>query len=197
MISIEELWNSLDPQVWELALERYWQLVKPANLELERALDNLELSRIRQMGAPDWYDFLLNEYLRWKYTAPNRYATTTRSLKQYAMMATIDDLYQIKERLLAFDQADIREGLSIAREIKGLGIAGASGLLALMYPTDFGTVDQFVVKALRAVSTLPEAAALAKMNPESLSIDDGILCTAPLKLDHKMAFLSSYTGYVR
>jgi len=22
-------------------------------------------------------------------------------------------------------------------------------------------------------------------------------CTAPLKLDHKMAFLSSYTGYVR
>ena len=23
------------------------------------------------------------------------------------------------------------------------------------------------------------------------------VCTAPLKLDHKMAFLSSYTGYVR
>ena len=44
-----------------------------------------------------------------------------------------------------------------------------------MYPASFGTVDQFVVKALREVSGLPDALALANMNPESLTIQEGVL----------------------
>jgi len=57
----------------------------------------------------------------------------------------------------------------IATSIHGLGIAGASGLLTLMYPDQFGTVDQFVVKALREVEGLPQRAALERMNPEASS----------------------------
>jgi hypothetical protein len=53
----------------------------------------------------------------------------------------------------------------IASQIRGLGTAGASGLLALMYPTHFGTVDQFVVKGLQQVDDLLEKAALGRMNP--------------------------------
>ncbi|MFW6027899.1 MAG: hypothetical protein ACOC91_03740, partial [bacterium] len=64
---------------------------------------------------------------------------------------------------------------------RGLGTAGASGLLALMYPRKFGTVDQFAVKALRQVNGLPEAAALARMTPESLSIRDGVLIIGILR----------------
>jgi hypothetical protein len=44
-----------------------------------------------------------------------------------------------------------------------------------MYPAEFGTVDQFVVKALRDVQELPEAEALARMNPEQLTTNDGVL----------------------
>jgi len=44
-----------------------------------------------------------------------------------------------------------------------------------MYPKNFGTVDQFAVKALRQVQSLPEEAAFARMNPEALTISDGAL----------------------
>ena len=174
-VSIADLWRSSDPSAWTCALERYWQWVKPANLELERALEHLDLARIRSLDAQGWYDFLHTEYYRWKYTAPNRYATTTRSLAQYvAEPCGLELLHGIKCRLLEIDPENIRSGLSLASEIRGLGTAGASGLLSLMYPATFATVDQFVVKALRAVGDLPEADDLAKMKPQALTVVDGV-----------------------
>ena len=44
-----------------------------------------------------------------------------------------------------------------------------------MYPVEFGTVDQFVVKALRQVEGLPQRAALERMNPEGLKPTDGVI----------------------
>ena len=65
--------------------------------------------------------------------------------------------------------------MSSATEIRGLGPAGASGLLSILFPESFGTVDQFVVKALREVEGFPYANELEKMNPESLSMDNSVL----------------------
>jgi hypothetical protein len=115
--------------------------VLPQNLDLERSLDALDVERIRQLDARGWYDFLSAEYFRWKYTAPNRYVTTTRRLKRYVDNARLNDLDQIRRRLLTLDTDDIRSGLKVASAIHGLGTAGASSLLALMYPQQFGTVD--------------------------------------------------------
>jgi len=142
MLKIADLWRSSDSAAWAAAFERYWHFVRPANRALEQALDRLHLERIRRLDAQGWYDFLPAEYFRWKYTAPNRYATTTRSLGQYAdEPGGIELLHGIKHRLLEIDPTDLRAGLSAACEIKGLGTAGASGLLALMYPATFATVD--------------------------------------------------------
>src|SRR5260221_5035624 len=128
MLEIAELWRSPDSPTWSAAPARYWQFVQPANRALERALDRMDLERIRRLDAQGWYDFLRTEYFRWKYTAPNRYATTTRSLNQYAdESGGIELLHAIKHRLLDLDPADLRAGLSAAREIKGLGTAGAAG----------------------------------------------------------------------
>ena len=44
-----------------------------------------------------------------------------------------------------------------------------------MYPHSFGTVDQFIVKALREVNGLSEAATLERMKPEGLSITHGVV----------------------
>jgi len=87
----------------------------------------------------------------------------------------LDDLDLIKQCLLKVDLSDVRGALGIAREIRGLGTAGASGLLSLMYSETFATVDQFVVKALRGVRGLPEADVLDEMNERDLSIEDGVL----------------------
>ena len=174
-MTISELWSSRDSQPWDHALLRYWDFVKPANLELEHRLESLNPEWIRNLDERGWYEFLHDEYFRWKYTAPSRYATTTRSLERYVEGGRLDDLYRIKERLLALDRRDIGLGLLVAREILGLGTAGASGLLALLYPETFATVDQFAAKALCEVPGLPEAAALAKMNPLELDLEDGAL----------------------
>ena len=48
---IAELWNSRDVRAWEYALVRYWSFVQPANLELERTMEALDLSRIRALDA--------------------------------------------------------------------------------------------------------------------------------------------------
>lgn len=181
MLPVADLWVSADPKAWEAALERYWSFVQPRNLALERSLDKLDLERLRRMDSREWYDFLTNEYFRWKYTAPNRYASTTRHLRRYVDGDSLVDLDRIRRRLLALNSDDIQSGLEAASEIKGLGTAGASGLLALMYPRKFGTVDQFMVKALRQVNGLPETAALARMNPDSLTIRDGVLIIGILR----------------
>ena len=171
---VAAVWHSRDPGVWRRALARYREFVKPDNLPLEQSLERLSLERIRTLDAEGWYAFLRDEYFRWKYTAPNRYATTTRSLERYrGEPGGLERLHEIKIRLLDLDPADVRGGLRTAAEIKGLGTAGASGLLSLLYPDSFATVDQFVVKALRDVGDV-DAAALATMKPEALSATDGV-----------------------
>jgi hypothetical protein len=54
-------------------------------------------------------------------------------------------------------------------------VAGASGLLSLIYPREFATVDQFVVKAFLEVDD--EKRNVEGMNPENLSIEDGGILT--------------------
>lgn len=172
MTGVLELWYSRDPDLWDRALARYWDFVLPRNLDLERQMESLDPERVRGLDAEAWYDFLLNEYFRWKYSAPNRYGSTTKQLRRYVADGELDALARIKDRLFAFDLSDIRVGLSIACEVRGLGPAGGSGLLAVMFPTAFGTADQFVVKALREVPGLPEASAVASMNPDQLTLRD-------------------------
>jgi hypothetical protein len=181
MTRISDLWISEDPTAWSSALGRYWSFVQPWNLELERSLDVLDLERIRSLDAQGWFDFLRDEYFRWKYTSRNRYATTTRELLRWGSVNQLAWLDRIRQQLLALDTDDIPSGLRIASAIPGLGTAGASGLLALMYPQKFGTVDQFAVKTLRQVDGLPEAEKLARMNPVGLSISDGVVIIGVLR----------------
>jgi len=53
--------------------------------------------------------------------------------------------------------------------IRGLAVAGASGLLALVYPEEFGTVDVMVTKALQLLGL----AEVMRVNPKNISIPEG------------------------
>jgi len=177
MICIAELWDSGTTDDWEAALGEYWGCVQPQNRKLERTLNLLTPDIIAALDAHSWYEFLHDQYFRWKYTAPNRYVTTTKYLVRYSANNELDVLDGIRTELLALDGSDIRKGLRVATLIRGLGIAGASGLLSLLYPQWFATVDQFVVKALHQIPGLPETADVRAMNPQSLSLADGVLLT--------------------
>jgi hypothetical protein len=170
-----EMWNTNDPNLWEKALKRYWTFVKASNLELEKEMDRLDAERVKAMNPKAWFEFLLEKYFRWKYTAPNRYGSTTKILRTYAANNELAALYAIKERLFAADKDNIQQCLSVASLVRGLGIAGASGLLAVLFPEQFGTVDQFVVKALAKIPELAERSLIAAMIPESLKLNEGTI----------------------
>lgn len=169
------LWNSDDPGLWKQALNRYWTFVRPANIALEMEMDQLDSMMVRQMDPLDWYTFLLEKYFRWKYTALNRYSSTTKMLRKYAVNDELHVLHGIKDRLFAADKDDVQQCLIVAKSIRGLGTAGASGLLAVLFPTHFGTVDQFAVKALAQIPEIQERDLIAVMNPESLNLNEGVM----------------------
>jgi hypothetical protein len=95
MSKISDLWHSRSECDWENALERYWNYVRPENIELERSLNELSLAQIAGLDQMGWYLFLRDKYFRWKFTQPNRYVTTTMSLKRYIDSNQLDELFRI------------------------------------------------------------------------------------------------------
>lgn len=112
----------------------------------------------------------------WKYTAPNRLATS-RNLyfakhKKNNEMGQLDFIHK---SLFNFNLSDIETGLKIATGIRGLGPAGGSGLLAILFPSHFGTIDQFVLLGLQTLPEYKNSRELARIkNPKMLSIKDGV-----------------------
>ena len=177
MIIVNELWNSTKEDDWIEAFGLYSKRLTDAQKQLEDYMDNLNSEQVRNMSVQDFYQFLHDEYFVWKYTAKNRLATTRKYLEKYETEG-MSQLEKAQKRIFrAFDEdpEDTEELLCKATRIYGLGTAGASGLLAVLFPEHYGTVDQFLVYALRKLSNLPEHAALERMNPKELKIKDGIV----------------------
>ncbi len=182
-MNISTLWHENNEQKWLDALERYWDFVKPDHSEVEKKFQNIDLEEIERMDENEWFNFLLHEYFFWKFTTPNRYATTTSYLKKYkGSEDSLANLYRIKQELLSFNKNEIETGVKIARCIRGLGPAGASGLLAVLFPEYFATVDQFVAKALAPIDGLPQKEQILKMKPESLRLKDAVILIEIMRL---------------
>lgn len=172
---INSLWWSYDEDAWLNALEGYYALLNEKQLPLEFEIEDIDALEIGALTKFEFYDFLHDKYFVWKYTQKNRLATTRKSLEKYINENRIDELESIHKSLFSADHSNIEECLSIVSQIRGLGTAGASGLLAVLFPEDFGTVDQFMVKALEKIEDLDEHEKIEKMNPDGLKIKDGVV----------------------
>lgn len=173
--NIGTLWHSGDETRWREVLSLYWTRVQPANLTLEQRMEALDIREIEVLDEEGWFAFLHDEYFVWKYTAKNRLATTRKCLEDYVQKSGLTNLFRIKEQLLTLDHRDIGGSLETARSTPGLGYSGASGLMSLLYPKWYGTVDQFVVKALREIPDLPEEEKLKRVNGNNITLRGGIL----------------------
>lgn len=171
---LTNLWNTNSEIEWDLALKRYWSLIKPENIRLEERMGRLDPNEIEYLSDDEFYNFLHDEYFVWKYTAKNRLATTRKQLIIYKTENRLQELDKVKKEIFSFDLNNIEQGLRITSQIKGLGIAGASGLLSLLYPKYFGTVDQFVLINLRRIYGLNQRYSLLSIKPESLRLKDGV-----------------------
>lgn len=169
VLSIRELWNSSDEKEWRGALASYWDMPTVRRvLEIEQLFQELDPERVRELDTQGWREFLVM-FFRWKFTGTylgRRLADLEKNKPEH--------LSEVKGLLFAFDLSNVRKGIERAQYIKGLGPAGASGLLAVLFPKWFGTVDRFVVSALVEVENLPEKRMLLGMRPDSLTDDDAV-----------------------
>jgi len=172
---INYLWNNGTEKEWKSALEKYFDLVKSSNVEIEKELDNLDSETVKNMTVNEFYNFLHDKYFVWKYTQANRLRTTRNSLIKYLEDDNIVELEEIHNLIFKYNPENISNLLRTTHRIKGLGVAGASGLLSLLFPKYFGTVDQFVVQRLLEVENLKEHSLLEKMKQDNLTEKDGII----------------------
>jgi hypothetical protein len=178
-MSFDDIWNATDESEWNRLLRKYWSLVSVDNIQVEIELNRLTPDRIAHMDGDSWYAFLHDEYFVWKYTAKNRLATTRKALSRHRESGELEVLNGIRLAILNLVHSDIAASLKTACEIRGLGVAGASGLLSLLFPHHYSTVDQFVVKALSEVQQ--HADAVRGMNPDGLKVSDGVTLTTIMR----------------
>lgn len=176
MPTLDELWFHATEDDWKRALEQYWSHVKPQNLAVERRLNNLPEGFLNFMGPEQFYQFLYDEYFPWKYTDGRILVQQRKRLARYV----IDDhalasLENILAQLVQLDVHDIKHALSVVMQIHGIGASAGSGLLSLLYPTHFGTVDRFVVENLKSVPNAPWARKVGSINPNNIRILDASL----------------------
>lgn len=194
------LWNNGTSTDWIQAEKCYDAQLKSSQLAIEAEMDCLNPDDVYRMNVEEFYDFLYHKYFVWKYD-PRRLATSrnrkdTKSLSAYKRENSFDSLGEIHRELFSFDLVDIQKGLSITQRIYGLGIAGASGLLAVLFPNYYGTVDKYVVTELQKIDGYPWCDEIHKMNPDcSISISSGetlirIMREKALELNNK--FDASY-----
>lgn len=173
-MEVKKLWNSHSESAWNQRLEMYWTMESvQKHCGLEKELHDLQRETVEDMSADSFYDFLLKQYFVWKYTAPNRFKTTIAELKKYETEGK-EELGIIKDTIFSLHKRrpdGTRALMEEVTKIHGLGAAGGSGLLSILFPEHYGTIDQFVVKSLQKVG-LPEAQG---MDPENLTIEDAVV----------------------
>lgn len=174
-LNISLLWESKDESKWKAALTHYDETLGSNQIEIENRINTLNIEEIKNYSTEEFYDFLYNEYFVWKFTAKNRLVTTRNNLIRYKKENKFNELETIKRNIFCLNHSDIKTCLKNVKGIHGLGVAGASGLLAVLFPEDFATVDQFVVQALCDIKALEEHKELIKINKDRISLNAGVL----------------------
>lgn len=172
---LTDLWYCCNEGMWKAALELYWEHFNDDQYRLEKEIEAIDASDVASLSVYEFYDFLYQQYYPWKFTNKLFLSRNRKHLEKYLLDNEIDCLAQIKKRLFNLDFEDIKGCLVTASSIHGLGTAGASGLLSILYPEYFGTVDKFVVYSLLKIDGLPEYTAVSAMNPEALTLNNGVV----------------------
>lgn len=188
-MKINEIWNSKEISVWKDALAKA-TMETGRDDSIETKMSKLNVEYIQHLPVEDFYSFLHDDYFVWKYTAKHRLASTRKSLKKHE--TDMEKLREIQDGLFSFKLSEIGKGLEIAHQIKGLGISGASGLLALLFPSYFGTVDEMVVRALLTCDEYRDDAIIKAINPQDIKRKDAVYLIEQFKKKaHELNVLSN------
>ena len=155
--ALVSLWRSNEVSAWRDALAKYWNH-RPVrrNIDVERHMDRLtpeDRDVILASGAA-LVDFLEHWYYSWKFFSIAPYDIPKHQAKVRAEYATNPAKYDAIARSLgSLNPDNVEQCLTYvaSRSIPGLQISAGSGVLAVLYPTWFGTVDQHTLRALQTL----------------------------------------------
>lgn len=171
--SIYMLWESKSEAEWNKALDHYWtRVANYKTYNIEREFYTLDHKEIEIMNEEEFFLFLKEKYFPWKFGETRWCKTSIKNLEKN----NTKDLLDIKNRIISADKDDIKKCLKTAMEVKGLGVAGAAGLLSILFPQKFGTVDQFLVASLLRTREFCNSEKMQEMDSrrQSLKVDDGV-----------------------
>lgn len=171
---LTKLWNSNSENEWNKALERYWEFVKPENIILEKEMENLDPIKISRLTPEEFFCFLYDDYFAWKFTDKRWFESNRKHLQRYINENRLEELNRIKKELFEFDLENIKLGLEIASRIHGLGISGGSGLVSLLFPKNFGTVDRVIVSNLKCIKNYVQRDSITSIDPYNIRLKDGV-----------------------
>lgn len=188
-MKINEIWNSKEISVWKDALAKATKETGRDD-SIETKMSKLNVEYIQHLPVEDFYSFLHDDYFVWKFTAKHRLASTRKHLKKHEK--DMDELREIQEELFNFNLSGTESGLKTAIKIHGLGVSGASGLLALLFPSYFGTVDDMVVRALLTCDEYRDDATIKAINPQDININGAVYLIEQFKKKaHELNALSN------
>jgi hypothetical protein len=173
-LELTKLWNSNSKNEWNKALARYWEFVKPENIILEKEMENLDPIKISRLTPEEFFYFLYDDYFAWKFTDKRWFELNRKHLQGYINENRLEELNRIKKELFEFDLENIKLGLEIASRIHGLGISGGSGLISLLFPKNFGTVDRVIVSNLKSIKDYVQRDSITSIDPYNIRLKDGV-----------------------
>jgi len=176
MVSIQDVWTSQENSVWCAQIDAYWKHVEAQGKKaLEEEMSNLSSQIVRDYGDQGWRDFLAMKYISWKHQpGPFWRSIQTKFLARYAPEEQQALLGTIKRRVFACDPEKTRELLEAVDEIYQFGVPSASGLLSLLFPSYFGTVDRFAIQFLQRIEELKDNTKIQRIKPKNISLDDAV-----------------------
>jgi hypothetical protein len=176
MANIRDVWTSKDNSVWCSQIDAYWKHIeKQRKIALEEEMNNLNCQVISESSVGVWREFLATKYIPWKHKpGPFWRSIQTKFLAQYAAQEQQDLLATLKSRIFACTPEKTRDLLEIVDEIYQFDMPSASGLLSLLFPSHFGTVDRFAIQSLQRIEEFKDDTKVQRIDPKDISLDDAV-----------------------
>ena len=153
------LWTSNDQDNWKDVENAYWDSKTVKRCEsLYRELDAVDSNVIKNYTAEEFYNFLHDKYYVWKFTDKRILPNCQHYLSRHK--DDFSDFSKRQKAIFNFDLNDINAGIKCFTDSKtrigGMAVSAGSGLLSLLFPEYFGTVDLFVVLFLQKVDGISD-----------------------------------------
>ena len=165
------LWNQGTEQDWTEAWKKYERKLgrgRQSVRALDRCMEELREEDVERMSVLEFYKFLRDKYFPWEF---KQYLKKRQDdLARYVEEDDLKTLAEIQKNLFYIDHDRIESCLKNVMEIHGLGISGASGLLAVIFPREFGEVNQGVLEQLESIEGIPHGRELSQIRSKTLNV---------------------------